>query len=107
MLFRRSSLFVAGVVALGLAMSGCAAPAPTAAGGEAFNDPLEDTNRAIFGVFTGLSVSILMLVLVRSGAGGFIRIGKQVYFNPQGPASAGDLLLGKNLPDPLDNYQPR
>ena len=43
----------------------------------------------------------------RSGAGGFIRIGKQVYFNPQGPASAGDLLPGKNLPDPLDNYQPR
>src|SRR5947207_12859304 len=50
MLLRRSTLFVSGLLALGLAISGCAAPGPTAAGGEAFNDALEDTNRAIFGV---------------------------------------------------------
>ena len=62
MLFRRSSLFVAGVVALGLAMSGCAAPAPTAAGGEAFNDPLEDTNRAIFGVNQAIDRNVLLPV---------------------------------------------
>ncbi|MBV8492411.1 MAG: VacJ family lipoprotein [Alphaproteobacteria bacterium] len=48
MLLRQSLLIVSGVVALGLAISGCAAPAPTAAGGESFNDPFEDTNRSIF-----------------------------------------------------------
>ena len=62
MSFRRSSLFVASLVALGLAMSGCAAPAPTGAGGEAFNDPLEDTNRAIFGVNQAIDRNVLLPV---------------------------------------------
>jgi phospholipid-binding lipoprotein MlaA len=48
MLLRRSLLVVSGLLALGLAVSGCAAPPPTAAGAESFNDPIEDTNRSIF-----------------------------------------------------------
>ncbi len=60
MLLRRSTLFVSGLLALGLAISGCAAPGPTAAGGEAFNDPLEDTNRAIFGVNQVIDRNVLL-----------------------------------------------
>ena len=60
MLLRRSTLFVSGLLALGLAVGGCAAPGPTAAGGEAFNDPLEDTNRAIFGVNQVIDRNVLL-----------------------------------------------
>jgi phospholipid-binding lipoprotein MlaA len=60
MLLRRSTLFVSGLLALGLAIGGCAAPGPTAAGGEAFNDPLEDTNRAIFGMNQAIDRNVLL-----------------------------------------------
>src|SRR5438067_10698559 len=60
MLLRRSTLFVSGLLALALAIGGCAAPGPTAAGGEAFNDPLEDTNRAIFGVNQVIDRNVLL-----------------------------------------------
>jgi phospholipid-binding lipoprotein MlaA len=60
MLLRRSTLFVSGLLALGLAVGGCAVPGPTAAGGEAFNDPLEDTNRAIFGVNQVIDRNVLL-----------------------------------------------
>src|SRR3954468_8945011 len=60
MLLRRSTVFVSGLLALGLAISGCVAPGPTAAGGEAFNDPLKDTNRAIFGVNQVIDRNVLL-----------------------------------------------
>src|SRR5213075_2137762 len=47
MLFRRLPLFVSGVFALGLIASGCAAPGPTVAGGESFNDTIFATNQEI------------------------------------------------------------
>jgi len=62
MSLRRSPLFVSGLMALGLALSGCAAPGPTAAGAEAFNDPLEDTNRAIFDVNQAIDRNVLLPV---------------------------------------------
>jgi len=51
---RRSPLILTGLVAVGLAVAGCAAPGSpgtdqTAAATEDFNDPFEDTNRAVFG----------------------------------------------------------
>jgi len=50
----RSSYLAAPWLALALAVGGCAAPGPggaqrAAAGDQDFNDPLEDTNRAVFG----------------------------------------------------------
>ncbi len=61
MSLRRSPLFVSGLMALGLAFSGCAAPGPAVvAGGEAFNDPLEDTNRAIFDVNQVIDRNVLL-----------------------------------------------
>ena len=62
MLLRRSTLFVSGLLALGLAIGGCAAPGPSAAGEEAFNDPLEDTNRAIFGMNQAIDRNVLLPV---------------------------------------------
>jgi phospholipid-binding lipoprotein MlaA len=59
MSLRRSSLFIVSLVALGLA-AGCAAPGQTAASEEAFNDPLEDTNRAIFGVNQAIDRNVLV-----------------------------------------------
>jgi phospholipid-binding lipoprotein MlaA len=47
-------------MALGLVLSSCAAPGPTVAGGEAFNDPLEDTNRAIFDVNQVIDRNVLL-----------------------------------------------
>lgn len=45
----RSILLLPGLLAMGLAVSGCAAPAaPTSAAAGNFNDPFENTNRAIF-----------------------------------------------------------
>ena len=46
MLFRRLPLFVSSLFALGLIASGCAAPGPTVAGGESFNDPIEGSVEA-------------------------------------------------------------
>ena len=60
MSLRRSSLFVSGLMALGLVLSSCAAPDPTAAGAEAFNDPLEDTNRAIFDINQSIDRTVLL-----------------------------------------------
>jgi phospholipid-binding lipoprotein MlaA len=41
-------LLLPGLLIVGLAVSGCVAPAARQAGAENFNDPFEDTNRAIF-----------------------------------------------------------
>jgi phospholipid-binding lipoprotein MlaA len=60
MLLRRLPLLVSGLFALGLALSGCAAPGPTAAGGENFNDPLEDTNRTIFGINQEIDKTVIL-----------------------------------------------
>jgi phospholipid-binding lipoprotein MlaA len=62
MSLRRSPLFVSGLMVLGLALSGCAAPGPSAGGGESFNDPLEDTNRAIFDVNQAIDRNVLLPV---------------------------------------------
>ena len=60
MLLRRLPLFVSGLFALGLAVSGCAAPGPAASGAESFNDPLEDTNRTIFGVNQEIDKAVIL-----------------------------------------------
>ncbi len=60
MLFRRLPLFVSGLFALGLIASGCAAPGPTVAGGESFNDPIEDTNRTIFGINQEIDKAVIL-----------------------------------------------
>jgi phospholipid-binding lipoprotein MlaA len=60
MLLRRLPLFVSGLFALGLAVSGCAAPGPAASGAESFNDPLEDTNRTIFGVNQEIDKTVIL-----------------------------------------------
>src|SRR5438477_335966 len=60
MLFRRLPLFVSGLFALGLIASGCAAPGPTVAGGENFNDPIEDTNRTIFGINQEIDKAVIL-----------------------------------------------
>jgi phospholipid-binding lipoprotein MlaA len=62
MLFRRLPLFVSGLFALGLIASGCAAPGPTVAGGESFNDPIEDTNRTIFGINQEVDKAVILPV---------------------------------------------
>jgi phospholipid-binding lipoprotein MlaA len=48
MLIRRSPLILSGLLAVGLALSGCVAPRAAAPGEEGFADPFEDTNRGIF-----------------------------------------------------------
>jgi phospholipid-binding lipoprotein MlaA len=48
MLIARSPLILSGLLAIGLALSGCVAPRAAAPGEEGFNDPFEDTNRGIF-----------------------------------------------------------
>jgi phospholipid-binding lipoprotein MlaA len=60
MLFRRLPLFISGLFALGLIASGCAAPGPTVAGGDSFNDPIEDTNRTIFGINQEIDKSVIL-----------------------------------------------
>ncbi len=37
----------------------------------------------------------------RLGFGGFLKSGDNTYFNPNGPASTRDLVVGKDVPDPL------
>ncbi|MGE5270645.1 MAG: VacJ family lipoprotein [Thiohalocapsa sp.] len=60
----RSPLILSGLFAAALAMSGCAAPQATGApGAEAgFNDPYEDTNRAIFGFNQTVDKNVLVPV---------------------------------------------
>src|SRR5437764_572705 len=61
----RVPLIISGLVAVGLAVSGCVAPRPAAqvaAGEESFNDPLEDTNRAIFGFNQAVDRNVLLPV---------------------------------------------
>jgi phospholipid-binding lipoprotein MlaA len=62
MMLRRLPLFVSGLFALGLVLSSCAAPGPSTAGGEGFNDPIEDTNRAIFGVNQDIDKAVILPV---------------------------------------------
>ncbi|MGH8712678.1 MAG: MlaA family lipoprotein [Casimicrobiaceae bacterium] len=66
MLVCRWPLILSGLFAAGLAMSGCATPpAPGAAPGataENFNDPYEDTNRAIFGFNQTVDKNVLVPV---------------------------------------------
>jgi phospholipid-binding lipoprotein MlaA len=62
---RRLPLILPGVVAAGLAVSGCVAPgapgaAQTASAAEEFNDPYEDTNRGIFGFNKAVDENILV-----------------------------------------------
>ena len=61
----RVPLIISGLVAVGLAVSGCVAPRPAAqvaAGEESFNDPLEDTNRTIFGFNQAVDRNVLLPV---------------------------------------------
>jgi phospholipid-binding lipoprotein MlaA len=62
----RLPLILSGLVATGLAMSGCATPpapgAAPAAAAENFNDPYEDTNRAIFGFNQTVDKNVLVPV---------------------------------------------
>jgi len=60
MSLRRPHLIVSGLLAAGLALSGCASgPAGTAAG-DGFNDPLEDTNRSIFAFNQSVDENVLV-----------------------------------------------
>jgi phospholipid-binding lipoprotein MlaA len=63
---RRLPLILPGLLAAGLAVSGCAVPgapdaAQTAGGGETF-DPYEDTNRAIFGFNQAVDENVIVPV---------------------------------------------
>ena len=60
MLLRRLPLFVSGLFALGLAVSGCTAAGPAASGAESFNDPIEDTNRTIFGINQEIDKAVIL-----------------------------------------------
>ncbi len=71
MRIRHLPLILSGLVAAGLAVSGCAAPsapggAPgssqTASAEEGFNDPFEDTNRGIFGFNKAVDDAVLVPV---------------------------------------------
>jgi phospholipid-binding lipoprotein MlaA len=64
-------LILSGLVAAGLAVSGCAAPgasggapgiAQTASAEEGFNDPFEDTNRGVFGFNKAVDDTVLVPV---------------------------------------------
>jgi phospholipid-binding lipoprotein MlaA len=59
MFHRRSPLILSVLLVIGCAVSGCAAPGATDAG---FNDPLEDTNRAIFRFNQGVDETVLVPV---------------------------------------------
>jgi phospholipid-binding lipoprotein MlaA len=65
MRIRRLPLILSGIVAAGLAVSGCVAPgapgaAQTASAAEDFNDPYEDTNRGIFGFNKAVDENVLV-----------------------------------------------
>src|SRR5712691_7316786 len=62
---RRLPLILSGLIAAGLAVSGCVAPgapgaAQTASAAEDFNDPYEDTNRGIFGFNKAVDETVLV-----------------------------------------------
>src|SRR6266853_3990743 len=64
---RRLPLILAGVVAAGLAVSGCVAPgapgaAQTASAEAGFNDPFEDTNRGVFNFNHAVDDAVLVPV---------------------------------------------
>lgn len=64
---RRLPLILPGLLAAGLAVSGCAGPgapgaAQTAGGGENFDDPYEDANRAVFGFNQDVDKAVLLPV---------------------------------------------
>src|SRR5690349_20059438 len=64
---RRSPLILSGLVAVGLAISGCVAPgapgtAQTASAADDFNDPFEDTNRGVFGFNKAVDDAVLVPV---------------------------------------------
>ncbi len=62
---RRLPLILSGLIAVGLAVSGCVAPgvpgaAQTASAADDFNDPWEDTNRGIFGFNKAVDENVLV-----------------------------------------------
>jgi len=64
---RRLPLILFGLLAAGLAVSGCAAPgapgaAPSASAANDFNDPFEDTNRQVFGFNQAVDENVLVPV---------------------------------------------
>jgi phospholipid-binding lipoprotein MlaA len=64
---RRLPLILSGLLAAGLAVSGCAAPgapgsAQTAGAADDFNDPFEDTNRGIFNFNQAVDENVLVPV---------------------------------------------
>src|SRR5258708_13478075 len=64
---RSLPLILSGIVAAGLAVSGCAAPgapgaAQTASAADDFNDPWEDTNRGVFAFTKAVDETVLVPV---------------------------------------------
>lgn len=57
---RRLPLILPGLLAAVLALVGCTAPAVQTAGADDFNDPLEETNRAIFGFNQAVDHAVLI-----------------------------------------------
>jgi phospholipid-binding lipoprotein MlaA len=58
----RSPILLSGLLAIGLALSGCMAPRVAVTGDESFSDPLEDTNRAIFSINQEVDRNVLVPV---------------------------------------------
>src|SRR5262249_58025877 len=59
---RRSPLILSGLLAIGLALSGCVAGRAPAPGDEGFNDPYEDTNRGVFAFNQAVDRNVLVPV---------------------------------------------
>jgi phospholipid-binding lipoprotein MlaA len=59
---RRSPLILSGLLAMGLALSGCVAGRAPAPGDEGFNDPYEDTNRGVFAFNQAVDRNVLVPV---------------------------------------------
>lgn len=57
---RRLPLILPGLLAAVLALAGCTAPVVQTAGADDFNDPLEETNRAIFGFNQAVDHAVLV-----------------------------------------------
>lgn len=62
MLSSRSPLILSGLLAIGLALSGCVGPRAAAPGDETFQDPFEDTNRSIFAFNQAVDRNVLVPV---------------------------------------------
>lgn len=60
MRIRQLTLILPGLVAVGLAVSGCAAPPRAPASAVNFNDPYENTNRAIFAFNQAVDKAVLL-----------------------------------------------